>query len=269
MYLLNSQRVNDCINNTFNMVLHMPKLQKAKNFSLVEDVTRQIEEAILDGEYRPGDKLPSTRKLQEVFGASLGTIRESLAILEQKGLLYVRKGSKGGFFIREITTKPMANSIEMLMRHLVLSPRELYEFRATVEAGLIRLVVQRASDEQIQHFDKYLDKFNACLNKGHAGWMKFIEIEQDLRREFLHIIKNRTYEVVLLPIIDNLDKYALHHLPGGSQEVELANAYWVKIISAVYDRDENKAASQIKELLFLFMNLILHRIEKKTISLQK
>jgi len=251
------------------MVMHMPKLEKAKNFSLVADVTRQIEEAILDGEYKSGDKLPSTRKLQEVFGASLGTIRESLAILEQKGLLYVRKGSKGGFFIREITTKSMANSIEMLMRHMVLSPRELYEFRATVEAGLIRLVVQKASDEQIHHFWEYLDKFNACLNQGHVGWMKFIEIEQDLRREFLHVIKNRTYEVVLIPIISNLDKYALHHLPGGSHEAKSAYEYWKKIIPTVAERDEDGAASLIKELLFHFMDLILDRAEKKLIYPQK
>ncbi|MDA3788575.1 MAG: GntR family transcriptional regulator [Desulfobacula sp.] len=241
----------------------MSKLEKAKNLSLVADVTHQIEEAILDGEYKPGDKLPSTRKLQEVFGASLGTIRESLAILEHKGLLYVLKGSKGGFFIREITTIPMANSIEMLMRHMVLSPRELYEFRATVEAGLIRLVVQKASDEQIQHFLEYLDKFNACLNQGHAGWMKFIEIEQDLRREFLHVIKNRTYEVVLIPIINNLDKYALHHLPGGSSEAKSAYDYWKKIIPTIAQRDEDRAASLIKELLFHFMGLILQRAKRK------
>lgn len=240
----------------------MAKLQKARNLSLVEDVTRQIEEAILDGEYKPGDKLPPTRKLQEVFGASLGTIRESLAILEQKGLLYVRKGSKGGFFIREITTKPMANSLEMLMRHMVLSHRELYEFRATVEAGLIRLVVQKASDEQIQVFWEYLDKFKACLNQGNDGWMKLVKIENDLRREFLHVIKNRTYEVVLTPIINNLHEYALQHLPGGSQEAQAAYDYWEKIIPAVADHDEDRAASLIKELLFHFMDLIMHRVEK-------
>lgn len=261
--------MNDCINSTFNMVMHMPKLKKAKNFSLVADVTRQIEEAILDGEYRSGDKLPSTRKLQDIFGASLGTIRESLAILEQKGLLSVRKGSKGGFFIREITTTPMANSIELLMRHMVLSPRELYEFRATVEAGLIRLVVQKASDDQIQHFGEYLDRFTDCLNQGHTGWIKFIEIEQDLRREFLHIIKNRTYEMVLIPIINNLQKYAHHHLPGSSQETKSAYEYWKKIIPTVAERDEDRAASLITELLFHFMDLILDHAEKKPMHTKK
>lgn len=35
----------------------MPKLQKAKSLSIVDDVVSQIEKAILAGEYKPGNKL--------------------------------------------------------------------------------------------------------------------------------------------------------------------------------------------------------------------
>jgi len=114
----------------------MTILRKARNRSLVQDVSQQIETAIISGEYRPGDRLPSTRELQEILGASLGTIRESLAILEQKGFLEVRKGSKGGFFVCETSTKPMISSLETLMQRMVFTTRELYEFRIPVEAGL-------------------------------------------------------------------------------------------------------------------------------------
>jgi GntR family transcriptional regulator, transcriptional repressor for pyruvate dehydrogenase complex len=240
----------------------MAKLRKAKKLSLVEDVVDQIEEAIMDGEYKPGDKLPSTRQLQEIFDASMGTIRESLAILDQKGLLTVRKGAKGGYFIREITTQPMTESLELLMRHMSLPPRELFEFRATLEAGVIRLVVQRANDEQIKLFMGYLDKFKSCLHKGQAGWLRLVEFEQDLRKEFLKVIRNRFYEAVLLPINNGLLKYAVHNLPWGHKEAQDAYDYWKKILSAVAERDENQAATLVKELLFHFMNLILEYLEK-------
>lgn len=240
----------------------MPKLRKAKKLSLVEDVVLQIEDAILDREYIPGDKLPSTRKLQEILGASLGTIRESLAVLEQKGLLVVRKGAKGGFFIREITTQPMTESLEMLLRHMSLTPRELYEFRATLEAGVIRLVVQRANEEQIQLFMAYLDKFKFCLNKGQAGWLRLVEFEQELRKDFMTVIQNRTYEAVLLPINTGLLEYARNNLPGGQKEAQDAYDYWKKILPAVAERDENRAADLIKQLLFHFMELVLNNIAK-------
>ncbi len=121
----------------------MTILKKAKNKSLVQDVSQQIEEAIISGEYRPGDRLPSTRELQQILSASLGTIRESLAILKQKGFLEVRKGSKGGFFVCETSTKPMISSLETLMQRMVFTTRELYEFRVPVEAGLTGIVAQK------------------------------------------------------------------------------------------------------------------------------
>lgn len=241
----------------------MAKLREAKTLSLVEDVVSQIEGAILDGEYRPGDKLPSTRELQEILNASMGTIRESLAILEQKGLLKVRKGSKGGFFIREVTTQPVTDSLDMLMRHMALSPEELSEFRTTVEAGVIRLVVQKATKSDIELFWSYLDKFETCLNTGRSGWLKLCKIEQKLREDFLKVIKNRMYEAVLTPIIGNLFGYARHGISGGDQETRVAYEYWKKIIPAVADRDEDRAAKLVKDLISHFMNLLLQESMKK------
>lgn len=234
----------------------MTKLKKAKNISLVENVTSQIEDAILDGEYGPGDKLPSTRELQDILGASLGTVRESLAILEQKGLLEVRKGAKGGFFIRKVSTRHMINSIEMLMRHMVISHRELYEFRATVEAGLFRLVTQRASDGDIKELRNYLERLKGCIGQGQPGWFKLIQIENELRKKCLTIIDNRTYEVVLTPIINNLQDYARYHRFGGDQETREAVAFWEKIIPAIEQRDEEAVARSVKSLLYRFMQLL-------------
>ena len=237
----------------------MAILQKATNLSLVENVTQQIENAILKNEYKPGDKLPSTRELQTIFGASLGTIRESLAILEQKSLLEVKKGAKGGFFIKTLTTRPMENSLELLMLHGMISHRELYEFRTNIETGVVRLVVQRATDDDIDLLCDYHVKLNACKGKGSSGWINLINIENDIRKEFLRIIRNRTYEIVLIPIIRNLQQYARQHLPGGNHEIDLACDYWDQIIPAISERDGHKAARLIKKLLYRFMDIIIQR----------
>ena len=54
---------------------------------LVDSVVQQIEETILAGHFKTGEKLPKTSDLQTILGASIGTIREAVAILEQKGLV--------------------------------------------------------------------------------------------------------------------------------------------------------------------------------------
>jgi len=240
----------------------MSKLQKAKSLSLVEDVVSQIEEAILAGKYIPGDKLPSTRQLQEILGTSLGTIREGLARLEQKRLIKARKGTKGGFFIQELSTEPMAESLELLMRHLKFSPRELSEFRATVEAGLIRLVVKRATEKQVLGFLEYEKKLKACLNRGIEGWHKLLETERNLRKEFLAVINNSVYGAVLLPIHDNIFRFANRHLAGDDALTKVSYDYWKKILSAVADRNEDQASTLTKNMIFHFMHLMLDHQKK-------
>lgn len=234
-------------------------LKKVRSLSLVENVVHQVEDAILAGEYHVGDKLPSTRQLQEILGASLGTIREALARLEQKGLLAVRKGTKGGFFINDVTMQPMAESIDLLMRHLKVTPRELFEFRATVEAGLIRLVVKRASDQQIEHLLAYRSTLKACLNRGEAGWHALLETERNLRKDCLSIVDNRIYGAVLLPIHNNIFQFADRHLKGDNDLTRMAYTFWQKILKAVAARKEEQAATLTKEMIFHFMELMLEK----------
>jgi GntR family transcriptional repressor for pyruvate dehydrogenase complex len=68
---------------------------------IFQDVTRQIEEAILSRQLKAGDRLPSERELQETFRVSRGTLREALRVLEQKGLVTIKTGAKGGAVVRE------------------------------------------------------------------------------------------------------------------------------------------------------------------------
>lgn len=64
----------------------MAKLKKANHISLVENVTQQIEEAIVDGEYKTGDKLPSTGELQtlwKLFDSGKKSFRQSVSEMKK------------------------------------------------------------------------------------------------------------------------------------------------------------------------------------------
>ena len=61
---------------------------------LADGIADQIRDAILAGEYLPGDALPSERELSQQFGANRTTIREGLAQLEHQGLIERRQGAR-------------------------------------------------------------------------------------------------------------------------------------------------------------------------------
>ena len=67
-----------------------------------EHIVAQIERAIYEGRLAHGDKLPPERQLVREFAASRVAVREALRALEHRGLVEVRQGSAGGYFIREV-----------------------------------------------------------------------------------------------------------------------------------------------------------------------
>ncbi|MEW6269762.1 MAG: GntR family transcriptional regulator [Thermodesulfobacteriota bacterium] len=59
---------------------------------LHQDVAEQLRDAILDGRYRAGDKLPPERELAEEFQVNRTSVREAIKVLEGLRLVSVRQG---------------------------------------------------------------------------------------------------------------------------------------------------------------------------------
>src|SRR4051794_32293757 len=107
-------------------------LQPVTRRSVPEEVFEQITADVLSGEMRPGEALPSERRLAGVFGVSRPAVREGLKRLSAAGLVEVRHG--------DVTT------VRDFRRHagLDLLPRLLFHngeldiavFRSMLEARL-------------------------------------------------------------------------------------------------------------------------------------
>ena len=67
-------------------------------------IANKLEQQIISGEYRAGNKLPSLRKLRAATGRSISTVYQAYEELENRGLVEVRE--KSGFFVR-----PLLNDI--------------------------------------------------------------------------------------------------------------------------------------------------------------
>ncbi|MDA7440152.1 GntR family transcriptional regulator, partial [Planktomarina temperata] len=66
--------------------------QRIDSEKLSKSVVRQVEQLILRGILRPGERLPSERELAEKLAVSRPSLREALSELQQAGLLTARAG---------------------------------------------------------------------------------------------------------------------------------------------------------------------------------
>src|SRR5260370_9150457 len=74
--------------------------------SRYESIARTLSTLIERGVLRPGDRVPSLRDTREQSGASLGTIMQAYARLEDVGLIEAR--SRSGYYVRARPSPPAA-----------------------------------------------------------------------------------------------------------------------------------------------------------------
>src|SRR5947209_17409425 len=79
-----------------------------------EQIAAQIEQRILSGELRSGDRLPTERALAEQFRASRTAVREAMKTLEQKGLVNMRPGR--GTIVIDGTSQAMRHSLGRMLQ---------------------------------------------------------------------------------------------------------------------------------------------------------
>jgi GntR family transcriptional activator of glc operon len=118
-----------------------PKVEITRN--VADFVAERIEALIVDGVLRPGQALPSERRLTVKLDASRAALREGLKLLRARGIIETKHGS--GSYVAVLTSQ---QALTPMMHLLGTQPRTLYdlfEVREMLEAESARLAALRGT----------------------------------------------------------------------------------------------------------------------------
>lgn len=180
----------------------MPKQNKQ------EYIIKHLEKEILSRSLKPGDKLPSELELQEKFSVGRGTIREALRTLQQKGLIEIKKGAKGGVFVKEVDAEQVRETLAILMRHQRISPKHLYEFRFALEPAVAAHAAERATTEDIKRLKRLLNEGIQFVESKKEVFHDFYNWENKMHLELATICGNPIFEWILFTVGYNLEPYS-------------------------------------------------------------
>ncbi len=112
----------------------------------------QLRQAIVEGGYAHGEKLPAERQLAAAFGASRTTVRTALDQLEVERLVTRRVGS--GTFVNFRAQENPEDIAELT------SPIELIEVRLGIEPNMVRLAVLNATARDIERLALAIERMD-------------------------------------------------------------------------------------------------------------
>lgn len=117
-------------------------MEPIRNPKLAEIIADHIEQLILEGALRPGERLASERELAEKLEVSRPPLRTALEQLVSKGLL---RTTAAGTYVAQFLA-PMTAPLAALLQS---SPRvipDYFEFRTLMEGPTAGLAAERATD---------------------------------------------------------------------------------------------------------------------------
>ncbi|MEA3434905.1 MAG: FCD domain-containing protein [Thermodesulfobacteriota bacterium] len=218
-------------------------MKKIKSYQNVVD---QIQSAICEGSLKDGDKLPSEMKLTKMFDTSRGTIREALRVLEQKGLISVKTGVKGGPIVKEANTRPMSESIALLIRHQKVSLHHLAQFRKILEGHIAAQTALMAGKNEINQLKAILKEAKMHIKTKPSGWEEFHKMDATFHMILAKTAKNPLIEANLQSIHDNIQIYFKQYLPFSDALLMDNYEDLCKIVEAVENKN-SQAARQLAE----------------------
>ncbi|MBI5251137.1 MAG: FadR family transcriptional regulator [Desulfomonile tiedjei] len=113
-------------------------------------VVEQIRDAILRGEFKPGDRLASERELISQFQVSKASMREALRVLEGMGLIETRKGTGGGIFAAEVNMNTTIHSLTNFLSFKNVSIGDITALRYFLEPRLAQIALSKITEHDIR-----------------------------------------------------------------------------------------------------------------------
>lgn len=213
---------------------------RSRTYELVID---RVEEQILTGQLRVGDRLPAERELASMLGVSRAAVREAFRALEAQGVLRMSVGT-GPDSGTTVAAMPSAALNRLLRLHVALANfpmKHVVEARIMLERASARNAADRASEDELADMRALLDE----MDDPDCDRERFNELDTEFHVAIAEAGGNRLIADMTIAIRDSMRRpllTAFHQLGDTWSEIaEGLRADHHAIHQALRERDADLA----------------------------
>lgn len=223
----------ELLNNFSQVVIESP----------VDKIIRQIKDLITSGQLKPGDRLPSERKLSERLGVGRTHLRDALRKLEFYGILKTLPQS--GTVVAGMGLPALEGLITDMLSLQGRDFKSLVETRVILETNIAQLAAQNRTDQDIIEIENALNAHRRQIEREKNA------VEEDLlfHLKLAEAGKNSVLNTLMLIITPDIMQYFKKHNVCAEGRAELAIDQHRQLLQHIADRNPEKAGNAIKEHL--------------------
>lgn len=240
-----------------------PLFRAARQNRIFQDVVEQIQEAIIEGRLKVGDRLPAERELKEMLETSRSTLREALRVLEQKGLIEIKLGMGGGAVVKAVTSDLVSESLDLLIRSHQVSLGHIAEFRERVEGDMVALATQRMTAQDKKELQRLIDVAHKCVARGVEAVPDFLTADKNLHLFFARKTRNPIYISILKTVHENIRRYYDEYLVMEEPVMQENMQDLENLAAAAIDGDAHKAGDIARKHILRFSGYMEMRDRQK------
>ncbi len=128
--------------------------------SISKQIAEQLRSAIVSGQFKIGERLPTEDELAQRYGVSRPSVREALKRLAAQNLVRAKRGPTGGNFVVQPSFEELAESLSGAATLLVgmgaLDIEEIIEARRILQVSCLQQAVISADEAHLRNIETAL-----------------------------------------------------------------------------------------------------------------
>jgi GntR family transcriptional repressor for pyruvate dehydrogenase complex len=214
---------------------------------LPDQLAQQLERAIVQRAFLPGQRLPPERVWAAQLGASRATLREALRLLAERGWVVQRHGA--GTFVAEQPGRQAQGEVwAQLLQRQPLMQTDWLEFREMLEIRCAELAAQRATPEDLAR----LAQTHAEVDAAYAANERQTQVRADVafHRTLADATRNPVFSHLVATLLAVLHEHVLlsiADLAPNSEEAQALRQQHQALWQAVAARDAPGAAQAARQ----------------------
>lgn len=154
--------------------------------TVVEQIVDRMTNAIMEGYYKVGAKLPSEFELMEELNVSRNSLREAMKIMSALGIVEIKRGD-GTYISHEVKSNIFDSVIYSIMFESS-SNNEIVEYRRILDEAVLKTAMYKISDEEIDQLQDYINQMRE-FSKLH-NYTKVAELDYQFHLYLIDCSKN-------------------------------------------------------------------------------